>query len=85
MNPTRLEYEFVLLAGLFFGTVVGSMAGDKIETFRLETMDRSVKHGPFELGTGQRVLIEGQAYTVVVGAAKKIRFQSLTTGAATDF
>jgi len=51
-------------------------AQDKIETFRLETMDRSRTYGPFELGSGRNVFIGGKAFTVRVAAGKKIEFVS---------
>jgi len=65
-----------VLTATAFLTAGAARAQERIETFRLQTMDRSRTYGPFELGSGKRVFIGGDAYTVHLTADKKIKFVS---------
>ena len=71
----RRVWVYVLPVFLACATV---LAQDKVDTFRLQTMDRRRAYGPFELGSGNRVFIGDHAYTLQMDAGKKIKFKSST-------
>ena len=68
----RVVLSCILVSMAAAGAV---QAQEKIETFRLETMDRGRTYGPFELGSGRRIFIGGEAYILRLTTDKKINFE----------
>jgi hypothetical protein len=60
-----------------------AVAAAERTTFRLESMDRKSVYGPFELGNGTRVVIEGRQYVLFVHPDNSVEFKSLETGRIT--